>query len=226
MYQIILSSKKVNARILQKINDTKTNNTNLQLFDKIKNVNQTNANCTKIIDALKRNKKSWNEMLLKNFKNVKNTLFYNNKLWISIDESKLDIIRKIHDQLTMKHSNIKRTQKFVKRLYYWLEMKNSIDRYVRNYHVCKRSKASRNRYSELLNSFSISNKFWTNIIMNFVIELSQSKKFNVILMIVNSMTKMHHYIFCTIEKKKTLLLKKQLICWLITCKNYTTYLSS
>ncbi len=39
--------------------------------------------------------------------------------------------------------------------------------------------------------------------MNFVIELFQNKEFNVILMIINRLTKMRHYIFCIIEKKNT-----------------------
>jgi hypothetical protein len=55
MYQIILSLEKVDARILQKINDIETKE--LKLFDKIKNVNQTNANCTEIRNELKRNNK-------------------------------------------------------------------------------------------------------------------------------------------------------------------------
>jgi hypothetical protein len=55
MYQIILSSKKVDARILQEINDIEQEE--LQLFDRIKNVNQTNAKCIEIRDALERNDK-------------------------------------------------------------------------------------------------------------------------------------------------------------------------
>jgi hypothetical protein len=201
IYQIVLFSEKVNARIFQEINDIESEK--LKLFDRIKNVNQTNANWTKIKDALKRNKKYYNEMLLKNFKNVKNTLFYNDILWVSILESRLNVIREVHDQSTMKHSEIIRIYKFVKRLYYWSEMRNSIERYVRNCHVCKRFKASRDRYSDLLNSLSISNKFWTNITMNFVIDLFQSKEFNVILMIINRLTKMRHYIFCRVEEEDT-----------------------
>ncbi len=143
----------------------------------------------------------WN--VAKKFQKCEKHIILYNKLWVSIDELKLDIIRKIHDQSTIKHSNIKRMYKFVKRLYYWLEMRNLINRYVRNYHVCKQSKASWDRYSELLNSVSISNKFWTNITMNFVIELFRSKEFNAILIIVDKLTKMRHYIFCTIEKENT-----------------------
>ncbi len=77
-------------------------------------------------------------------------------------------------------------------------MRNFIDRYVRNCHTCKRSKAFKDKYAELLNSFSISDKSWTNITMNFVIELFINHEFNAILMIINKFTKMHHYISCTI----------------------------
>ncbi len=65
----------------------------------------------------------------------------------------------------------------------------------------KRFKISRDRYSKLLNSFSISNKSWTNITMNFVIELFLNKEYNVILMIINKLIKIRHYIFCTTKKK-------------------------
>ncbi len=202
MHQILLTSEKMNSQILKEINDTEEDNSELQLFDRIKTTNQTNAECTIIRDALERNEKNWNEMLLKHFKNVKNTLFYRDKLWISdLNELKLNVIQEVHDQSIVNHSNIRRTYEFVKRLYYWSEMKNFIDRYVRNCHTCKRSKAFRNRYAELLNFLSISNKLWTDITMNFVIELFVNHEFNAILMIINRFTKMHHYISCTIIDK-------------------------
>ncbi len=147
--------------------------------------------------------------MLKNFKNVKKTLFYNDKLWVSIDELRLDVIREVHDQSTVKHSEIRRIYKFVKRLCYWSEMKNFIEGYIRNCYVCKRSKSFRNRYSELLNFLFILNKSWIDIIMSFVIELSLSRKFNVILMIIDKLTKIRHYISCTVEKEETSA-KKQL----------------
>ncbi len=73
---------------------------------------------------------------------------------------------------------------------------------MNNYHVCKRFKSSKNKYSKLLNSLSISKRSLMNITMNFVIELSENKDFNVILIIINRLTKMHHYIFCITTKKK------------------------
>ncbi len=110
---------------------------------------------------------------------------------------KLNIIKEIHDQSVSKHSNVRRICKYFHKEYCWSQAKQSIKRYIRNCHICKKFKAIRDKYSDLLNLLSISNRSWINIIMNFVIELSESKEFNAILMIVDRLTKMHHYIFCT-----------------------------
>jgi hypothetical protein len=144
-------------------------------------------------------------MLLKKFETIENTLFFKKMLWIlESDQLKLNIIREIHDQFVSKHSSIRRTCKYLHKWYYWSQAKQSVERYIRNCHICKRSKTSRDKYSELLNSLSISNRSWMNIIMNFVIELSRSKEeFNVILMIINRLTKMHHYVSCMTAKEDT-----------------------
>jgi hypothetical protein len=143
-------------------------------------------------------------MLLKKFEMIENTLFFKKKLWVfEFDQLKLNIIRKIHDQFASKHSDIRRTCKYFYKWYYWSQAKQSMKKYIRNCHICKRFKTTRDKYSELLNSLSISNRSWMNIIMNFVIELSKSKDFNAILMIINRLTKMHHYIFCVAEKDET-----------------------
>jgi hypothetical protein len=143
-------------------------------------------------------------MLLKKFEMIENTLFFKKKLWVSeSDQLKLNIIREIHDQFASEHSNIRRTCKYLYKWYYWSQAKQSVKRYIRNCHICKRFKTIRDKYSELLNSLSISDRSWMNIIMNFVIELFKSKSFNVILMIINRLTKMHHYISCVAEKDET-----------------------
>jgi predicted metal-dependent hydrolase len=144
-------------------------------------------------------------MLLKKFKSIENTLFFKKKLWVSeFDQLKLNVIREIHDQSVAEHSNVRRTCKYLNKWYYWSQVKQSVERYVKNCHICKRFKASRNKSSELLNSLSISNRSWTDIIMNFVIELSKIKNdFNAILMIIDRLIKMHHYVLCTAEENET-----------------------
>ncbi len=99
MRQTILSIEKVDSRIVQKINDTKENlNSKLSLFDKVKIINQKDSKCTTIRDAIQNRKKFFDEMLLKKFEIIENTLFFKKKLWISkFDQLKLNIIKKIHD---------------------------------------------------------------------------------------------------------------------------------
>ncbi len=204
MHQTILSTEKVDSRIVQELNDTEEDS-ELSLFDRIKSVNQKDSTCTAIRDAIQNRKKSFDEMLLKKFELIEDTLFFKKKLWVfESDELKLKIIRKVHDQSTSEHSNVRRTCKYLNKWYYWSQSKQLMKRYVKNCHVCRRFKSSRDKYSELLNSLSISDRSWTNIIMNFVIELSKIKNdFNVILMIIDRLTKMHHYVSCVIEKEET-----------------------
>jgi anaerobic ribonucleoside-triphosphate reductase len=54
MHQILLTLKKMNFQILEEINDIEKDNSELQLFDKIKTINQINAKCIIIKNALKK----------------------------------------------------------------------------------------------------------------------------------------------------------------------------
>jgi hypothetical protein len=204
IHQTILSAVKVDSRIVQKLNDTEKNS-KLFLFDWVKSANQKDFTCITIRDAIRDRKKSFDEMLLKKFEVIENTLFFKKKLWVSeFDQLKLNIIKEVHDQSTSKHSDIRRICKYLSKWYYWSQVTEIMQKYVANCHICRRSKVSRNKYSELLNSLFISNRSWTNIIMNFVTELSKSKdEFNAILMIINWLTKMHHYRSCVAENEET-----------------------
>jgi hypothetical protein len=89
-------------------------------------------------------------MLLKKFEIIENTLFFKKKLWVSeFDQLKLNIIKEIHDQSASKHSSIRRICKYLSKWYYWSQVKEMMQRYVANCHICRRFKASKDKYSEL-----------------------------------------------------------------------------
>ncbi len=115
----------------------------------------------------------------------------------------MNIIKKIHDQSTLKHFDVRRICKYLNKWYYWSKVKELMNKYVKSCYICKRFKTIRDKYSDLLNFLLISNWLWTNIIMNFVIELFESRDFNVILIMINKFIKMHHYVFCKAEKNDT-----------------------
>jgi hypothetical protein len=79
MHQTILSTEKVDSRIVQELNDTEEDS-ELSLFDRIKSVNQKDSTCTAIRDAIQNRKKSFDEMLLKKFELIEDTLFFKKKL--------------------------------------------------------------------------------------------------------------------------------------------------
>ncbi len=93
-------------------------------------------------------------------------------------------------------------------------MWKTIDRYIQNCYICQRSKTSRNKSNDLLQPLSISEQRWQNIVMNFIINLSDSYDYNAILTVICRLLKERHYISCitddediTVEKTAEMLLQ-------------------
>jgi hypothetical protein len=203
MHQTVLPVEKVDPHILQELNDTEEDS-ELSLFDRVKVANQEDRKSTAIRDAIRDRKKSFDGMLLKRFEVIENTLFFKKKLWVPTDQLKLEIIREVHDKPASGHPGIRRTCKYLSKWYYWPQMKESVDRYIRNCHICRRSKATREKYSGLLNPLPIPDRPWTDVTMDFVTGLPKTKDgFNAILMVVDRLTKMHHYVPCIAEEEGT-----------------------
>jgi hypothetical protein len=124
------------------------------------------------------------------------------ELIIIFESNRLSLMQEMHDRFASNHSEINRTIKLFKRNHRWSEMIRDVKQYIRNCHTCKKIKTARNKYHELLNSLSMSNRSWTNIILDFVTELLDNRDYNAILMIVDKLSKMHHYISCTTDENE------------------------
>ena len=81
--------------------------------------------------------------------------------------------------------------------------------YIYNCHTCKRAKASRDRYNDLLKLLPIPARLWTDVTLDFITRLPINNSYNTILMVVDCLIKKSHYIACTIDK--TALLEKLLL---------------
>ena len=189
--QILLSFFRLQLCFIDVLND---------LYERIMQINRKNENCINhrqiLIDEQIINEKinfqkcfDWNEVLFKN-----------DNLWI-LDKLNLmmKIIRNVHDQLFCAHSNMNKIEKFIKRYYYWFNMKLSIKRYIRNCHKCQRFKIFHDDRHELLISLSILNQRWINISIDFIIELFDSRDNNAICIIINRLTKERHYVFWIVD---------------------------
>ncbi len=119
------------------------------------------------------------------------------------ESNRLSLMQEMHNQFASNHSKVNKIIKLLRRNHRWSRMIRNVKQYVRNCHTCKRIKAIRDKYHELLNSFSILDRSWTDIILDFVIELFDNKKYNAIFMMINRLSKMHHYISCIIDENDT-----------------------
>jgi hypothetical protein len=112
-------------------------------------------------------------------------------------------MQEMHDQFAVDYSKVNKTIKLLRRNHHWSEMIQDVKQYVRNCHICRKVKATKDKYHELLNSLSMLDRSWTDIILDFVTELLSSRDYNAVLMIIDRLSKMHYYIFCTIDENET-----------------------
>ncbi len=135
------------------------------------------------------------DMKLKNCQIIDNVLFKKSLLWV-LKQMHTKLLRNIHDQSSILHSDIKRMIDLVQRFYYWSDHWATIRQYIWNCHVCQRSKASQDDTNGLLQLLSISQQRWQDIAMNFITELSLSKNYNIICTIICRFFKERHYVSC------------------------------
>ncbi len=185
-YQIILTLDRVNILTIK---------SEVDLYQRVKDVNKTNELCNKYRQAISKNKLKLHSIELRHCKIVDDILFRKDLLWIS-ENMHTKLLKEIHDQSFIFHSDNRRTINLVQRFYYWSDHQAMIKRYIWNCDVYQQSKISRNSINELLHSLSISQKRWKDIVMNFIIELSLSEDYNVICTIICWLIKKHHYVFC------------------------------
>ncbi len=185
-YQIILTFNRVNILAIE---------SEVDLYQRVKNVNRTNELCNEYKQAISENKLKLHSTELKHCEIVDDVLFRKDLLWVS-ENMHTKLLKKIHDQSFISHSDNQRTINLVQRFYYWSDHRVIIRHYIWNYHVYQQSKTSKDSINELLHSLSISQKRWKNIAMNFITELSLSEDYNVICTIICWLIKKHHYVLC------------------------------
>ncbi len=129
-------------------------------------------------------------------------LWKNDRLWVS-QSIITQLIRKAYDLSISDHSDMNQTLDLLRWSYCWLKMRTTIKHYIWNCYVCRRSKASRDWINELLKSLFISEQWWQDISLNFIIDLLKSDKSNAILTVIDRLSKEHHYILCWSDDKET-----------------------
>ncbi len=199
------------------------------IYKQILETNEIDENCTLLREAIAKDETQYEDIKLKNCWTQNEILYHDSQLWILFNEFlQMNLIREMHDQSLIDHSDILRTVKVIKRNYYWSFMRKTIDQYIWNCYICQRSKTSRDKSNDLLQSLSISEQRWQDITMNFIINLFDSSEYNAILMIICKLSKERHYISCIIDDKDVIVKKtaEMLIQWVYWTHDLSSFIVS
>ena len=75
-------------------------------------------------------------------------------------------------------------------------MYKEIDRFVRNCHTCQRSRTSRHSPFGILRPLPIPTNNWREVSIDFITGLPESNGYNAIMVVVDRLSKMRHFIPC------------------------------
>jgi hypothetical protein len=132
---------------------------------------------------------------------IEGKIFFRDKLFIPDEEElKLQIITRTHSSAPAGHPGRSKTIDLLRRTYFWPGLSKDASRFVRNCHQCTRSKTSRSATQGFLKPLEIPFRPWRDISIDYVTPLPECRRYGTtfkhILVIIDRLTKMRHFIPC------------------------------
>jgi hypothetical protein len=122
-------------------------------------------------------------------------IFYKGLILVPDDEDiKRDILAHCHDDPMAGHFGTHKTFELVSRSYHWAGLRQYVKKFVTTCYTCQRNKTSQHKPYGLLQPLPIPETPWSSISMDFIVQLPQSKNFTAVLVVVDRLTKMAHFI--------------------------------
>ncbi|PKA61698.1 putative mitochondrial protein [Apostasia shenzhenica] len=117
------------------------------------------------------------------------------KLVVGSDsELRFHIVQMMHADATGGHSGAYATMKRIKTVFHWRGINKLVRAMIKQCEVCQRSKYDASAYPGFLQPLPIPNKAWSDISMDFIEGLPPSNGRNIILVVVDRLTKYAHFI--------------------------------
>ena len=165
--------------------------------DHISKAYQKHTELQKIQNAMRRGEKEMKGIALGTCQWKNEHLWYGEKIWIPEDEGlRTTSISQCHDSGLAGHGGTAKTTELVSRQYYGPKMRETIKRYVKNCDRCQRSRAVRHAPYGLLQPNEVPDQPWRSIAMDFITDLPESDRYDTILVVIDRLTKMSHFISC------------------------------
>ena len=122
-------------------------------------------------------------------------LFYKGRFYLgSTYPLKGQILQHVHSSPMAGHSSFLKSYHKAKREFFWHGMKKDLKQFIKECDVCQRVKSETSAPAGLLQPLPIPTTPWTDISLDFVEGLPKSQGFEVILVVVDRLTKYVHFV--------------------------------
>jgi hypothetical protein len=117
-----------------------------------------------------------------------------NRLYVPEGSIRDTLLKECHDRPLAGHGGAKRTTTFLKKSYYWPNLKDSVEEYVKTCLVNQQNQIINKKQAGLLQPLPIPEGPWESVSMDFMVSLPPSKGFDAIMVVVDRFSKMAHFI--------------------------------
>ena len=127
-------------------------------------------------------------------------LWHQGKIWVPNKEGiRTNLIGQHHDSPQAGHGGRAKTTQLLQRKYYWHHMSNTIKQQDKNCDICQRTKVVRYAPYGLMKPNEAPDRPWKSISMAFITDLPKSEGDDAILIVMDRLTKMAHFLPCAKE---------------------------
>lgn len=120
----------------------------------------------------------------------KDQLLFRGRRWVPNSEPlRVRLIQEMHDSHMTGHPGREGTAALMIRQFFWPCMLQDVRRFVRNCDICNRNKAWRERRYGFLKPLPVPNRVWSDLSIDFITDLPQSKGCSNIMVITDRLSK-------------------------------------
>jgi len=118
---------------------------------------------------------------------VRNGILWYKQNWLYVSKGRMKdvFLKECHDGLLAGHGGAKRTITFFKKSYYWPNLKDDAEEYVKTYLTCQQNRTFNKKQVGLLQPLPIPGGPWESVSMDFMVSLPPSKGFDAIMVVVD-----------------------------------------
>jgi hypothetical protein len=117
-----------------------------------------------------------------------------NRLYVPEGKIRDTLLKECHDGPLAGHGGAKRTTTFLKKSYYWPNLKDCAEEYVKTCLTCQQNRTLNKKQTGLLQPLPIPEGSWESVSMDFMVSLPPSKGFDAIMVVVDRFSKMAYFI--------------------------------